>query len=174
MYRMLKLHSNFSQGALSCQYTFCKYGAFRAEEGKKKKKRTILGTWLASGRQRGHRRTCTLPGNCSETRHCGWGMGSGEAKEKGDALWQSSNLCLYHHKWYFTVSCQGLSEPDGTHREKGVDDVSLDRAEWLVLDQNKDLLLFLQADEVAEPGPLSQSANKQVINMWQISYSHTY
>lgn len=46
-----------------------------------------------------------------------------------------------------------------------MDDVSLDRAEWLVSDQNKDLLLFLQADEVAEPGPLSQSANKQVINM---------
>lgn len=62
-------------------------------------------------------------------------------------------------------SCQGLSELDCTHREKGMDDVSLDRAEWLVSNHNKDLLLFLQADEVTEPGPLSQSANTQVFHM---------
>lgn len=36
-----------------------------------------------------------------------------------------------------------------------MDNVSFDRAERLVLDQNKDLLLFFQANEVAKPGPLS-------------------
>lgn len=51
MYRMLKLHSNFSQGALSCQYTFCKYGAFRAEEVKKRKKEQYLELdWLLEDR----------------------------------------------------------------------------------------------------------------------------
>lgn len=39
-----------------------------------------------------------------------------------------------------------------------MDDVSLDGAEWFVSNQNKDLLLLLQADEVTEPGPLGQSA----------------
>lgn len=42
-----------------------------------------------------------------------------------------------------------------THGEEGVDNVGFDRAEWLVLDQNKDLLLFFQTDEVTKPGPLS-------------------
>lgn len=73
--------------------------------------------------------------------------------------------------WLNTVRCQGLSEPGRTHREKSVDNVSLDGAEWLVLDQHKDLLLFLQADEIAEPGPLSQSAKQQVFDMRQISSS---
>lgn len=50
-----------------------------------------------------------------------------------------------------------------------MDDVGLDRAKRLVLNQNKDLLLFIQADEVTEPGPLSQSANKGGIDLGQIS-----
>lgn len=54
-----------------------------------------------------------------------------------------------------------------------MDDVSLDRAERLVSNQNEDLLLFLQADEVTEPGPLSQSANKRLFDMRQISSIHT-
>lgn len=49
---------------------------------------------------------------------------------------------------------------DCTHRQEGVDDVGLDGAERLVSDQNEDLLVFLQADEVTEPGPLSQSAGE--------------
>lgn len=51
---------------------------------------------------------------------------------------------------------------DCTHREKGLDNVSLDRAEGFVSDENEDLLLFLQTDEVPKPGPLGQSANGPV------------
>lgn len=43
-----------------------------------------------------------------------------------------------------------------------MDDVCLDRAKGLVTDQHKDLLLLLQADKVAKPGPLSQPENKQL------------
>lgn len=58
---------------------YVKYSAFRDKKGKIKEKKTnVLEIWLASGRQRGRQRTCTLPGNCSETRHCDWGMGSGK------------------------------------------------------------------------------------------------
>ena len=46
------------------------------------------------------------------------------------------------HPWY-------VGRP--THREEGVDDVSLDGAEGLVSDHHEDLLLLLQVDEVAEP-----------------------
>lgn len=52
--------------------------------------------------------------------------------------------------------------PDCTHREKGLDNVGLDRAEGFVSDQNEDLLLFLQTDEVPKPGPLGQSAKRPV------------
>lgn len=67
-------------------------------------------------------------------------------------------------KWLFrnTVKKNSYFEPVCTHREKGLDDVSLDRAEGFVSDQNEDLLLFLQTDEVPKPGPLSQSANGQI------------
>lgn len=41
-----------------------------------------------------------------------------------------------------------------------MDDISFDRAERLVSNQDKNLLLFLQADEVTEPGPLGQSAER--------------
>ncbi len=50
-----------------------------------------------------------------------------------------------------------------------MDNVSLDRAERLVTNQNKDLLLFLQADEVTEPRPLSQSASERVFDIQEIS-----
>lgn len=50
---------------------------------------------------------------------------------------------------------------DRTHREKGMDDVRLDGAERLVSNHNKDLLFFLQADEVTEPGLLGQPAKKK-------------
>lgn len=53
---------------------------------------------------------------------------------------------------------------DDAHREKGLDDVSLDGAEGFVSDQNEDLLLLLQTDEVSKPGPLGQSANRPVNN----------
>jgi len=43
-----------------------------------------------------------------------------------------------------------------------VDDVRLDGAERLVLNHDEDLLLFLQADEVAEPGLLRQPASERV------------
>lgn len=55
-------------------------------------------------------------------------------------------------------SCRGSTKLARTHGEKGVDDVGLDGAERLVLNHNKDLLLFLQTDEVTEPGPLRQPA----------------
>lgn len=42
------------------------------------------------------------------------------------------------------------------HRQEGVDDVGLDGAQRLVLDDHEDLLLLLQADEVPEPGLLGQ------------------
>ena len=48
-----------------------------------------------------------------------------------------------------------------THREEGVDDVSLDGAERLVSDDHEDLLLLLQADEVAEPRLLRQPGETQ-------------
>lgn len=54
-----------------------------------------------------------------------------------------------------------------------MDNISLDRAERLISNQNKDLFLFLQADEVTEPRPLSQSANERVIDMQEISSTHT-
>lgn len=92
-------------------------------------------------------------------------MGSGDTKEKVQRLPTVIKSVRLLSKWSQTASCQGSSEPGCTHREKCVDDVRFDRAEWLVSDQNKDLLLFLKADEVAEPGPLRQPANKQVINM---------
>lgn len=41
-------------------------------------------------------------------------------------------------------------------RQEGVDDVGFDRAQGLVSDHHKDLLLLLQADEVPEPRLLSQ------------------
>lgn len=54
-----------------------------------------------------------------------------------------------------------------------MDDVGLDGAEWLVLDQNKDLLLFLQADEVTEPGPLSQSASIKYVFDRRVTLTHS-
>lgn len=85
-------------------------------------------------------------------------MGSGKAEERSDA-YDNDSICI---SCIVTGNYQGFSEPDCTHREKGVDDVRLDRAEGLVTDQHKDLLLLLQADKVAEPGPLSQPENKQL------------
>lgn len=85
-------------------------------------------------------------------------MGSGKAEGRSDAYYKRFNL---HLSCIITGNDQGFSEPDCTHREKGMDDVRLDRAEGLVTDQHKDLLLLLQADKVAEPGPLSQPENKQ-------------
>ena len=43
-----------------------------------------------------------------------------------------------------------------THRQEGVDDVGFDGTQRFVSDHHKDLLLFLQADEVPEPRLLSQ------------------
>lgn len=37
------------------------------------------------------------------------------------------------------------------YRKKGVDDVGFYGAQWFVLYDHEDLLLFFQADEVAEP-----------------------
>lgn len=74
-----------------------------------------------------------------------------------------NGIILYNYAGRCNLEC--------THREKGVDDVGLDGAERLVLNQNKDLLLFLQADEVTEPRPLSQPANEQVSD--QLNSIHT-
>ena len=60
---------------------------------------------------------------------------------------------------------RGRGSAEGTHREEGVDDVSLDGAERLVSDHHKDLLLLLQADEVTKPRPLGQSADKPESHM---------
>lgn len=38
-----------------------------------------------------------------------------------------------------------------THRQEGMDNVSFDRTQRFVSDHHKDLLLFLQADEVPKP-----------------------
>lgn len=42
------------------------------------------------------------------------------------------------------------------HRQEGMNDVSLDGAQGLVLDHHKDLLLLLQVDEVPKPRFLGQ------------------
>lgn len=46
-----------------------------------------------------------------------------------------------------------------------MDNVSLDGAERFVFNDYKDLLLFLQADEVPKPRPLSQSEREQSIEI---------
>lgn len=46
-----------------------------------------------------------------------------------------------------------------------MDDVGLDGAERLVSNHNKDLLLFLQADEITEPRLLRQSVKEHVFDM---------
>lgn len=45
-----------------------------------------------------------------------------------------------------------------TYREEGLNDVGLDGAERFVPDDDEDLLLFLQVNEVAEPGFLGEPA----------------
>lgn len=42
------------------------------------------------------------------------------------------------------------------HRQEGMNDVSLDGTQGLVLDHHKDLLLLFQVDEVPEPRFLGQ------------------
>lgn len=42
------------------------------------------------------------------------------------------------------------------HRQEGMNDVSLDGAQGLVLDHHKDLFLLLQVDEVSKPRFLGQ------------------
>lgn len=43
-----------------------------------------------------------------------------------------------------------------THGQEGVDNVGFDRTQGFVSDHHKDLLLFLQTDEVPKPRLLSQ------------------
>lgn len=46
-----------------------------------------------------------------------------------------------------------LQEAAGvTHREESVDYISLNGAQWFVLNDHKNLFFFLQVDEVTEPG----------------------
>lgn len=47
-----------------------------------------------------------------------------------------------------------------THRQEGMDNVGFDRTQGFVSDHHKDLLLFLQADEVPKPRLLSQSGSQ--------------
>lgn len=47
------------------------------------------------------------------------------------------------------------------YREKGLNDVCLDRAERFVFDDDEDLLLFFQVDEVTKPGFFGKSARKE-------------
>lgn len=70
-----------------------------------------------------------------------------------------SQICAFNTAVGIVLICRSLSKFVCTHGEKSLDDVSLDGAERLVSDQDKDLLLFLQRDEVTKPGPLHQPAN---------------
>lgn len=58
------------------------------------------------------------------------------------------------------LSVQGMGPlgRDKAHRQEGMDDVGFDGAQGLVLDDQEDLLLLLEADEVPEPGLLGQPA----------------
>lgn len=48
----------------------------------------------------------------------------------------------------------------GTHRQEGMDNVGLDRTQGFVSDHHKDLLFFLQADEIPKPRLLSQPGSR--------------
>lgn len=48
------------------------------------------------------------------------------------------------------------------YREKGLNDVCLDRAERFVFDDDEDLLLFFQVDEVTKPGFFGKSVRKEL------------
>lgn len=53
----------------------------------------------------------------------------------------------------------------GAYGEEGVNDVGLDGAERFVPDHDEDLLLFLQVDEVSEPGLLGQPAGEDGVRL---------
>ena len=61
-----------------------------------------------------------------------------------------------------------------THREECVHDVSLDGAERLVSDDHEDLLLLLQADEVAEPRLLRQPGETQHTRKKRTQITHIH